>query len=154
MREIVSDIEQKLKDRNYKLTSQREQILKALLRNQDQHLTAEEVYKLVKQEIPEIGLATVYRTLELFLELEIIHSIAMEDGCRHYEFLGQDEQQHQHHHLICTQCGKIISVSEDLLENLEISLAQKYGFIVENHQLKLFGICRECITQKNNRSNS
>ncbi|MCQ2560397.1 MAG: transcriptional repressor [Clostridia bacterium] len=149
MRRIISDIEQRLKARDYKLTSQREQILKVLLRHQNRHLTAEEVYKLVKKDIPEIGLATIYRTLELFLDMEIIHSITMEGGCRRYEFLGQDKQQHHHHHLICTQCGKIISVSEDLLENLEICLAEKYGFIVENHQLKLFGICRECAGQKN-----
>jgi len=145
MKNVISDVEEKLKAGEYKLTSRREHILKVLLENKDKHLSAEEVYYLVKQKAPDVGLATVYRTLELFLLFDIIHSIDFGDGRKRYEFCSSGSDGHHHHHLICTRCGKIIEVNEDLLENLETRVSRKHNFTVENHQLKIFGICEKCM---------
>lgn len=144
MHKVFSDVNEKLRSREYKLTSRREHILKVLLENTDKHLSAEEIYHLVKLKAPETGLATVYRTLELFSDLRIIHSMDFGDGRRRFEFGSGEEGDHRHHHLICTGCGKITEVNEDLLEELESKVNREYDFEVSDHQLKIFGLCKDC----------
>lgn len=148
MKNLISDVGDKLRQKEYKLTSRRELILRVLLENEEKHLSAEEVYNLVKAKAPDMGLATVYRTLELFQEFDIIHAIDFGDGRKRYELGEAMGQTHQHHHLICTHCGSIIEVNEDLLEELESRVARQHEFKVTNHQLKIFGICKDCSQQK------
>lgn len=67
-----------------------------------------------------MGLATVYRALELFQEVGLIHAIDFGDGRKRYDFGMEDgKDQHHHHHLICTKCGRIIEFNEDLLDEIE-----------------------------------
>ncbi len=143
MKDIINDVNNKLRSKEYKLTPQRELILRVLLENKDLHLSAEDVYNLVKKKSPEVGLATVYRTLELFFDNNIIHSIDFGDGRKRYEF-GDQSQAHHHHHAICLKCGKIIEVNEDLLEELETQVLNDYNFKVVNHELKIYGYCKDC----------
>lgn len=143
IQKIIDDIEEKLRSGEYKLTKKREHILRVLLEHRDEHLSAEEVYYLVKEKAPDVGLATVYRTFDLFLNLDIIQGIDFGDGRMRYEF-GSAVERHQHHHLICNQCGDIIEVAEDLLEELEKRVSKKYKFQISNHELKIFGICEKC----------
>jgi Fur family ferric uptake transcriptional regulator len=144
MNKVISDVGEKLRAKEYKLTSRRELILKVLLENGNKHLSAEEVYNLVKLKAPDTGLATVYRTLELFQEFDIIHAMDFGDGRKRYEFGAEEGKNHHHHHLICTKCGAIIEVNEDLLEELENRVSIQYDFTITNHQLKIFGICKDC----------
>ncbi|MHB8155938.1 MAG: Fur family transcriptional regulator [Desulfocucumaceae bacterium] len=144
MNKVIYDVEEKLKAREYKLTSRREHILRVLLENKDKHLSAEEVYNLVKIKAPDVGLATVYRTLELFCEFDIIHGMDFGDGRKRYEFGDIDSRAHHHHHLICMRCGVILEVEEDLLDDLEERVKRNFNFEVHNHQLKIFGHCKEC----------
>lgn len=144
MNKVIYDVEEKLKAREYKLTSRREHILRILLENKDKHLSAEEVYNLVKIKAPDVGLATVYRTLELFCEFDIIHSMDFGDGRKRYEFGDGEAEGHHHHHLICLKCGVILEVEEDLLEDLETRVKRDMDFEVHNHQLKIFGHCKNC----------
>ena len=144
MNKVIYDVEEKLKSREYKLTSRREYILRVLLENKDKHLSAEEVYNLVKIKAPDVGLATVYRTLELFCEFDIIHSMDFGDGRKRYEFGDGEAEGHHHHHLICLKCGVILEVEEDLLEDLETRVKRDMDFEVHNHQLKIFGHCKNC----------
>ena len=130
MKKVMADVESKLKSMDYKLTNRRKHILRVLLENRDKHLSAEEVYNLVKQQAPDVGLATVYRTLELFLLFDIVNGIDFGDGRKRYEFRFDNTEGHHHHHLICTKCGKIISVDEDLLEDLEHRLGEEHEFKV------------------------
>lgn len=148
MKNLISDVGDKLREKEYKLTSRRELVLRAFLENKDKHLSAEEVYNLVKPKAPDTGLATVYRTLELFLEFDIIHAIDFGDGRKRYELGAALGHSHQHHHLICTQCGSIIEVNEDLLDDLESRVSQEHEFKITNHQLKIFGTCKNCSEQK------
>lgn len=147
MKKVIFDVEEKLKAGEYKLTPRREHILRVLLENMDKHLSAEEVYNLVKIKAPDVGLATVYRTLELFMDFDIIHGMDFGDGRKRYEFGSLGSDGHHHHHLICTRCGRIIEVDEDLLDDLEKRVGRDHNFKVENHQLKIFGVCGECIAK-------
>ncbi|MBM7855925.1 Fur family ferric uptake transcriptional regulator [Desulfohalotomaculum tongense] len=142
MNKVINEVSKKLKSQEYKLTPQREQILRVLLENKDKHLSAEEVYMLVKKKSPDVGLATVYRTLELFLDNDIIRSVNFGDGCKRYEF--GDQEGHHHHHVICLKCGKIIEIDEDLLEELEKKVNKEHNFKITNHELKFFGYCKDC----------
>lgn len=144
MKKVISDIGEKLRAKESKLTARRELILKVLLENQGKHLSAEEVYNLVKREAADVGLATVYRALELFQEFGLIRAIDFGDGRKRYEFGVEEGKDHHHHHLICTKCGSIIEVNEDLLEELENRVNKKHNFTITDHQLKIFGICSEC----------
>lgn len=126
------------------MTPRRSLILRALIENQGRHLSAEEVYQLVKEREPELGLATVYRTLELFSDCGIVFGMDFGDGRKRYDMGLPAAPGHHHHHLICTRCGKIIEAGEDLLEDLESRVLHDYGFTVEDHQLKMFGLCADC----------
>ncbi|WP_066634700.1 Fur family transcriptional regulator [Desulfolucanica intricata] len=148
MEKIISQVGQKLRASEYKLTTRRKHILRVLLENKDKHLSAEEVYNLVKAEAPDVGLATVYRTLELFVGFDIIRAMDFGDGRKRYEFGEEDGDCHDHHHLICEECGRIIEVNEDLLEELENRIINDYKFSITNHQLKIFGVCEDCLAKR------
>jgi Fur family ferric uptake transcriptional regulator len=135
-----------LKEKGLKVTNQRVIILKVLSSSPGMHLTTEEIYDLVKDEYPEIGLATVYRTLQLLLDLNLIDKINLNDGFIRYE-IAEDKNKisgHHHHHLICTECGNVFSFEDDLLENLEEKISSKTGFEVIDHEVKLYGYCTNC----------
>ncbi|NLL93152.1 MAG: transcriptional repressor [Clostridiales bacterium] len=134
-----------LKERGLKVTSQRVLVLDILSQAVGEHLTAEEIYNKVKSKNPDIGLATVYRTIQLLSELKLVDKIVLNDGCIRYEIAGDEANSgHHHHHLICVECGKLTSFSEDLLENLECAIMEKKDFLVLNHEVKLYGYCSEC----------
>ena len=139
----VNQLKTMLKEKGYKLTPQRRAVLNIIIENQGQHLNTEEIYDLVKAPCPDIGLATVYRTLQILDEMGLILKINLDDGCSRYEF-NYHQEDHQHHHLICKNCGNIIEVGEDLLEPLEEQIAEKYQFKIIDHKVKFFGLCSKC----------
>lgn len=141
--EKIENLKLILKEKGYKLTPQRRSVLDEVIKNEGSHLTTEEIYDLVKVNCPEIGLATVYRTVQLLEEMGVLYKVDLDDGCSRYELCDKDEN-HQHHHLICQKCGKIIEVEGDLLEELEQIVEKKYSFKVVNHSLKFYGICDNC----------
>ena len=140
---ILEEIKEKLKEEGFKLTHQRRSIVEILLNSDGKHMSSEEIYDLVKINCPEIGLATVYRTLQVLDKLGYTNKLNLDDGCVRYE-LNLDKDAHNHHHLICKSCGKIIEVQEDLLDNLEQVINEKYGFVVQNHDVKFNGYCEDC----------
>lgn len=135
-----------LKKKGLKVTNQRLLILHVLANQQDKHMAVEHIYELVKVEYPEIGLATVYRTVQLFLELQLVDRINLDDGCVRYEIghLFDGVTKHYHHHLICKTCGKVQSFEDDLLEEIEAYIERTLMFHVLDHELKFYGQCSEC----------
>lgn len=135
-----------LRAKGLKVTTQRVAILEVLSSCPDKHLTAEEIYELVKADCPEIGVATVYRTIQLLVELHLVYRINLDEGCVRYEIgdMGDKESRHRHHHLICQKCGKVVSFEDDLLEELERKIGETTGFLVDDHEVKLYGCCKEC----------
>ena len=76
---------QMLKEKGLKVTNQRLLVLEVLAENRDRHMTAEDIYEMVKEDYPEIGLATIYRTVQLLLEMQLVDRISLDDGCVRYE---------------------------------------------------------------------
>lgn len=132
-----------LKDKGLKLTTQRKNVLEVLQDQEGSHLTAEEIYDFVKEKCPEIGLATVYRTIQLLNELKLIDKLNLDDGFIRYE-IGKYNDDHHHHHLICEVCGDVIEVEDDLMESIEEEFNEKYNFMVTDHKVKFYGICGNC----------
>lgn len=132
--EKVKDL---LREKGLKVTSQRLMVLNILSTHGDEHLTVEEIYDLAKEESPEIGLATIYRTVQVLLELHVIEKVTFDDGFARYELNGEETGSgHRHHHAICTQCGKVYSLETDLLDTLEKQVFKSLGFEVTDHEVK------------------
>ena len=142
----IEEIKLYLKSKGYKLTAQRECILGIIIENKDKHLTVDEIYKYVYEKNRTIGIATVYRTILLFEELGVISKLIFDDRIIRYELSSFDEE-HTHHHLIYVKCNKIMEVKEDLLEELEKQVEDKYEFKILDHNLKILGICNKCNNQ-------
>ncbi|MDD5081564.1 MAG: transcriptional repressor, partial [Candidatus Omnitrophica bacterium] len=123
----------RVKGQGYKLTISRQAILEVLSKT-SKHLSAEEIYNDVYKIYPGAGLATVYRTLELLVELGLVHKFDFGDGRARYELIEGPEGKKHHHHLICTKCGKIIDYTDfiedevELLKKIEKGLSEKYNF--------------------------
>lgn len=139
----IDRIKKQLHAKSYKLTPQREATLRILLEREADHLSAEDIFLLVKEIAPEIGLATVYRTLELLSELKIVDKINFGDGVSRYD-LRKEGAKHFHHHLVCIECGSVEEITDDLLEDVEKIVESDWGFDVKDHRLTFHGICRKC----------
>ena len=140
---ILGSIRKQLHESGYKLTPQREATVLVLLENEKEHLSAEEIYMLVKHKSPEIGLATVYRTLEMLNELKIVDKVNFTDGLARYD-MRKEGSKHFHHHLLCLECGNIEEIEEDLLIDVEKVVEKRYKFLVKDHRLTFHGICQKC----------
>ena len=141
----LKDLHVKLSEHGYKMTPQREEILKIFVEHSDSHhMSAEDVYGILRENDSEIGIATVYRALDLLSELGILVQVDFGDGCARYELNTADPKVHHHHHLICLKCRKVIEFEEDLLEDLEETIADESGFQILNHEVKFFGYCKDC----------
>jgi Fur family transcriptional regulator, ferric uptake regulator len=143
MEKRIDAIKKHLQAASYKLTPQREATVRVLLEHEEDHLSAEDVYLLVKEKSPEIGLATVYRTLELLTELKIVDKINFGDGVSRYD-LRHEGATHFHHHLICTACGAVDEIQEYLLSEVEKAVETTWKFRVKDHRLSFYGICHRC----------
>ena len=129
-----------LATKNLKQTEQRKEILDIFL-NTDKHLTANELYQIVRKKHHKVGYATIYRTLRLLCECGLCRELKVEDGTARYEHLYG----HQHHdHLICTKCGRFVEVVDSEIERLQEKLAKQHGFYPERHRMELYGVCRKC----------
>ncbi len=145
-KETVDRIRQELYANEYKFTPQRKMVLQVLTEHSGGHLSADEIHSLVKRKYPDIGVATVYRTLDLLASLNIIQKINFGDGKSRFEM--SQEERHQHHHLVCLSCNEIIEVKEDLLMQLEDSIVKEYEFEIHDHAVQFFGICRKCQSKR------
>ena len=139
------NLREKLAQHSYKTTPQRKEILQVFADNSGKsHLSAEDVYEILKEKNFDFGLATIYRNVELLNELGILTKVDFGDGCARYELAEINPNVHNHHHLICLKCKKIIEFEEDFLDALEDFIAEKFDFQTVNHEVKLFGYCSDC----------
>lgn len=122
-----------------KLTKPREIILEAFL--QADHITAEELHRKLTRKSIHLGLATVYRTLNLLCEIGIGQQRHFEDNKTIYDNVSHKKH---HDHLICDKCHKIIEFECSDIERFQEKIAAQYGFMLQNHRLELYGHCRDC----------
>ncbi|QOR33719.1 transcriptional repressor [Clostridium sp. 'deep sea'] len=146
MEQIIDSVRKKLKENDLRLTSQRQAILQTLLEYRHSHLSVEELYNITHEHYPDLGIATVYRTLDTFVELGIVHKMEFGDKGARYELKINDEE-HYHHHLFCVSCGAIIEFNDDLLEKLEDRIMKENKFLIKDHSLRFYGLCYDCQQQ-------
>ena len=133
-------IESTLRQNGYKITPQRRSILK-LITGSREHLTPLAIYEKLQRENPGIGLVTVYRTLEILSELGLICEMHAGGNCRSYLMRRPSEH---HHHLICSDCGRVIDFTDCGLRKLERRLSRENSFTINGHLLEFLGQCRDC----------
>lgn len=133
-----------LADKGFKTTEPRKILLEFLNRDENKHLSCDEIYDRLSDAHPNIGIATVYRNIQLFEELGIVTKLTLDDGIGRYEYAELLKDAHQHHHLVCLNCNKLIEVKEDLLGALEEQIEKEHGFKIVDHDLKFFGYCSDC----------
>lgn len=132
----------------FRLTSAREVILNIISEKGD-HLTVEEIFLSAKNVYHSIGLATVYRTLELLTNTGIVKKLDFGDGMSRYELVKDNKKGH-HHHLVCKDCGKVIDYTEladkekVFIGKLEEKLRNNYNFKIDSHQIRFYGLCEKC----------
>jgi len=124
-----------LKEAGLKVTSPRVKILRLLRLPENQHISAEDLYKKLLEQGDEVGVATVYRVLNQFDDAGIVTRHHFEGGKSVFELANQ-----QHHdHLVCLKCGEVIEFNDNLIEKQQKIIAEKYGIKLTNHSLYLYG---------------
>jgi len=138
---VLENFKQLLKSNNLKYTTQRELILEIIYDNNG-HFTPEDIYNLIKENYPDVklGIATVYRTLTLLEDANIVSSISFGTQGKKYEF-GLKEH---HDHLVCLECGGIEEFFDETIEKQQEAIAKKFNFKMTNHVMKITGICKTC----------
>lgn len=120
-----------------KQTKQRKVIVDHFLRL-NRHIEAEDLYASVRKKGHNIGLATVYRTLNLLKDAGLVEQSSFSDGRAVFELSKPGSH---HDHLVCVECGRIVEFENKEIEDLQLQVAKKYGFKLSSHKLELYGHC-------------
>jgi len=137
----------RFRGRGSRWTASREAILN-LLSKTSKHLSAKEIYQALFRIYPGIGLTTVYRTLDLLENMGFLKKIPLGSGENKYELISNADE--THHHLICTECGKIIDYTDlvkeesELIKKTEQRLKNRHDFKITDHKFEFYGICKKC----------
>ncbi len=132
----------RLKDKGLKSTGQRDDIARVFF-GIGRHISAEELYAEVKKINPHVGYATIYRTLRLLRECDLLQERHFDEGQARYE--ATDERHHDH--FICERCGKIIEFQNDSIERLQEVVARELKAELRRHKMELYGICADCLAR-------
>jgi len=129
-----------LRDHRQPITRQRDRVAEIVLTSDD-HLSVEQIRRRLEQHGDRVGLATIYRTLDLLLESGLVRGHDFGQGFRRFEPVpGQAD----HEHLICVRCGRVTEFANERLERMLPIIADEYGFQPERHRVEVYGVCREC----------
>ncbi len=135
------DLKEMLREHELKATSQRIALLK-LLDSTQEHYDAEEIYLQLRRAQKNVSRATVYRSLEVLVEQELVSKLDFGDGRMRYERShGKDEH---HDHLICERCGKVIEFFNLEMEAQQLSVCEEHDFLPSTHTMHIFGLCSTC----------
>jgi Fur family ferric uptake transcriptional regulator len=143
---LLKEFKNLLKENSLRFTTQREITFKTLFEYEG-HFTPEDLFNLIKKTYPNIniGMTTVYRTLNLVEENKFVTSISFGVQGKKYEFGLKPH----HDHLICIKCGMIEEFEDETIEKLQEKIAKMRGFKMTGHIMQLYGICKNCQNQKN-----
>ena len=131
-----------IRQRGFRVTPQRKAILQAVIDGKG-HSSIEEVYRRVQDRIPDINLATVYRTLNFLCELRLL--VAADLGGKNWVFELAGEK--PHHHLVCRSCGKVVRIEQEEVQALIDRLYKEQGFLIDMDHMALFGLCKDCLKE-------
>ncbi len=139
----------KLKGCGYRMTVGRDAVLDVLAKA-DEHLSAEDIYMKIHPVYPSIGLTSIYRTLDILVNIGLVHKFDFGHGRARYELTEGPKGKPHHHHLVCTGCGRVIDYTDfideevALLQKTEEGLSKKYNFRIDNHLIQFYGLCDAC----------
>ena len=131
----------KLRQRGCRITPQREMIVDAIAHS-DHHMTAEEIFSIIHLRSKALNLATVYRTLDLLVDVGLVSRADLGNG----RIMYTSDQHGPHLHLVCRQCGKAVGADSTLLASFEEQLHTSYGFAANLQHLCISGLCESCQT--------
>ena len=129
-----------LKGSGLKVTGPRLKILDLFETHAEEHLSAEDVYRILLEEGVEIGVATIYRVLTQFEQADILLRHHFESGKAVYELNKGDH----HDHIVCVKCGSVIEFHSEEIEALQGKIAEENGYRIVDHALYLYGVCGDC----------
>jgi Fur family ferric uptake transcriptional regulator len=135
----IATFHARLKERGLKSTAQRDDIARVFYRH-GRHVSAEELFVEVRKVSPHVGYATIYRTLKLLRECELVYERHFNDGQARYETVGE----RHHDHFICDRCGRIIEFENMRIERLQEIVARELGALLIRHKMELYGLCASC----------
>ena len=124
----------------HRATPQRLVVL-AVLRAQDEPLTAEELHTLAQSQQPSLDLATVYRVLQFLQHVKLAASLTFGQGAQRFKYRDPDDY---HHHLVCRQCGTNVQVPDTLFAAMRAELDERYAFTLQIDHMLLPGLCAAC----------
>lgn len=140
VREAQDILHRHLREVGLKHTEQRDTILRTFLETRD-HLSTDELHRLVKRKDPKIGITTVYRTLKLLSECGLASEVPFPDGITRFE---HQYNRRIHHHMICTRCGSSVEFFSPAVDELEHDIGRKHNYQTTGHTFQIYGICEEC----------
>ena len=123
----------------YRLTAPRRAVVAAIL-TQTRPFTAEQMVTRLKETAPEVGRATVYRTLEILASIDVVTRVLQADGHPGY-IVGTPGHRH---HLVCSDCGSVVAFSRCPVDELVRELSRDTDFAIHGHMLEVFGTCPAC----------
>lgn len=136
---VEHDAREILRDKNLKATPQRLAVLH-VLHESSRYMDINTIHGRVRDILPRTGLATIYRTLEMFADIGLVVRIHFEDGCHSYAVSNGGHE----HFMVCTNCSRILDFEDCPLESFVESITETTGFRVNRHFVQLFGECAEC----------
>ena len=129
-----------LRENGYKITPQRRAVILALLKC-DKFLTVQQILDFVKQSNPDVSLDTVYRNLDIFVQLGLVHEIHTNNREGNvFELMISGH----HHHLVCLKCGEMECMENCPVNDRYFEEAEKKGFAVKRHIFEVYGYCKNC----------
>lgn len=134
----IENLAQQLKQAGCKMTPARLAVIE-VLENQPEHLSHTQILEAGQKIYPKLSRATVYRTMDLLVELKLVRPLYLNDPTQRFVSAAGG-----HHHLVCTNCNTTIEFDHCTVEQLAQELAQKHGFQIRNHLLEFQGLCRQC----------
>src|SRR5262245_27252353 len=140
VREAEDILHQHLKRVGLKQTEQRNTILRTFLETRE-HLSTDELFRLVKKKDPKIGFTTVYRTLKLLAECGLASEVAFHDGIARYE---HQYNRRSHHHMVCTECGSSVEFFSPEVDHLEQKIGRQHNYETTRHTFQIYGVCEDC----------
>ncbi|NLW06476.1 MAG: transcriptional repressor [Clostridia bacterium] len=130
---------EKLQKSDYRLTPQRKAVIKALMELDDEHPNAETIFNRARRYCPTIGIATVYRTLDVLIETGVIKKLPFPSRRGHYEI-----QKSPHIHFICQKCSQTYELDDEEKSFTVYQELEKKGYKVRNVSINVFGLCPDC----------
>ncbi len=134
----MSDLDliiQRLELRGHRITASRRRVLEALL-DAPAHFTVDDVLR----QVADVGRATVFRTMKLLQDLNVVCRVMMEDGSLHYRLSTRGH----HHHLVCRSCGQVADFATCDVSSLIDQLSRSTDYQIEGHWLEVYGRCASC----------